>query len=52
MVPARIRKLATGHAMLEQIAEAMLAARGTLLEQFNKLRSSTLPATMKSAAGS
>jgi transposase len=34
---ARIRKLATGRAMLEQIAEAMLTARATLLEQFNKL---------------
>jgi|SRR6185295_2898661 transposase len=42
------RKLASGHAMLEQVAEAMLAARPTLLEQFNKLHK----ATTKSAAGS
>src|SRR5499427_6430805 len=33
---ARIRELVTGHPMLEQIAEAMLAARAALLEQFNK----------------
>jgi len=39
---ARIRKLASGHAMLEQIAEAMLAARATLLEQFNKLHKAVL----------
>src|SRR6516225_4116006 len=39
---ARIRKLVTGHAMLEQIAEAMLAARATLLEQFNKLHKAVL----------
>ena len=38
----RIRKLVTGHAMLEQIAEAMLAARATLLEQFNKLHKAVL----------
>src|SRR5262245_25313067 len=34
---ARIRKLVTAHAMLEQIAAAMLAARTTLLIQFKKL---------------
>jgi len=39
---ARIRKLASGHAMLDQIAEAMLAARATLLEQFNKLHKAVL----------
>ena len=39
---ARIRKLVTGHAMLEQIAEAMLAARATLLNQFKKLHKAVL----------
>jgi len=39
---ARIRKLVTGHAMLEQIAEAMLTARATLLTQFNKLHKAVL----------
>src|SRR5262249_51577515 len=39
---ARIRKLVTGHPMLEQIAEAMLAARATLLKQFNKLHKAVL----------
>jgi hypothetical protein len=39
---ARIRKLVTGHAMLEQVAEAMLAARATLLVQFNKLHKAVL----------
>src|SRR5258705_5691381 len=39
---ARIRKLVTGHAMLNQIAEPMLAARATLLIQFNKLHKSVL----------
>ena len=34
---ARIRELVTGHPMLEQIAEAMLAARAMLLEQYKKL---------------
>ena len=38
----RIRELVTGHPMLEQIAEAMLAARATLLEQFNKLHKAVL----------
>jgi transposase len=38
----RIRELVTGHAMLEQIAEAMLAARATLLSQFNKLHKAVL----------
>jgi transposase len=38
----RIRKLITGHPMLEQIAEAMLVARATLLEQFNKLHKAVL----------
>jgi transposase len=33
----RIRELVIGHPMLEQIAEAMLAARAASLEQFNKL---------------
>jgi transposase len=36
-VEARIRGLVTGHAMLEQIAKAMLTARSTLLTEFNKL---------------
>jgi transposase len=44
---ARIRKLVTGHAMLEQIAEAMLAARATLLEQFNKLHKAVLDIARK-----
>jgi transposase len=39
---ARICKLVTGHAMLERIAEAMLAARATLLTQFNKLHKAVL----------
>src|SRR5215468_3531910 len=39
---ARIRELVTGHPMLEQIAEAMLAARAMLLEQFNKLHKAVL----------
>jgi transposase len=39
---ARIRKLVTGHATLEQIAEAMLPARNTLLTQFNKLHKAVL----------
>jgi transposase len=39
---ARIRKLVSGHAMLEQVAEAMPAARPTLLEQFNKLHKAVL----------
>ena len=39
---ARIRKLVTGHTMLEQIAEAMLAARATLLSQFKKLHKAVL----------
>jgi transposase len=38
----RIRELVTGHAMLEQIAEAMLSARITLLIQFNKLHKAVL----------
>jgi transposase len=38
----RIRKLVAGHAMLEQIAEAMLVARATVLEQFNKLHKAVL----------
>jgi transposase len=38
----RIRKLVSGHAMLTQIAEAMLAARTTLLAQFNKLHKAVL----------
>src|SRR5215472_16390754 len=39
---ARIRELITGHPMLEQIAEAMLAARAALLEQFKKLHKAVL----------
>src|SRR5262245_37986564 len=39
---ARIRKLVTAHPMLEQIAEAMLAARATLLKQFKKLHKAVL----------
>jgi transposase len=39
---ARIRELVSGHATLEQIAEAMLAARATLLSQFNKLHKAVL----------
>src|SRR5262245_8128360 len=39
---ARIRELVTGHPMLEQIAEAMLAARAALLEQFKKLHKAVL----------
>jgi transposase len=39
---ARIRELATGHAMLEQIAEAMLSARAALLTEFNKLHKAVL----------
>ena len=39
---ARIRKLVTAHAMLEQIAAAMLAARTTLLSQFKKLHKAVL----------
>src|SRR5215467_708815 len=38
----RIRELITGHAMLTQIAEAMLSARNTLLIQFNKLHKAVL----------
>ena len=39
---ARIRGLVTGHAMLEQIAEAMLSVRSTLLTEFNKLHKAVL----------
>jgi transposase len=38
----RIRKLVTGHAMLEQIAQAMLAARSTLRTEFNNLHKAVL----------
>jgi len=38
----RIRKLVTGHATLELIAEAMLVARAALLKQFNKLHKAVL----------
>jgi len=38
----RIRELATGHATLKEIAAAMLAARATLLTQFNKLHKAVL----------
>jgi transposase len=41
-VEARIRGLVTGHAMLEQIAKAMLAARSALLTEFNKLHKAVL----------
>jgi len=33
----RIRELITGHATLSTIAEALLAARGTLFKQWQKL---------------
>jgi len=33
----RMRELVVGHAMLSTIAEALLAARGTLFEQWQKL---------------
>jgi len=39
---ARIRELVTSHPMLEEIAEAMLAARAALLEQFKKLHKAVL----------
>jgi transposase len=35
--PNRIRELVAGHATLSSIAEALLAARGTLFEQCQKL---------------
>jgi transposase len=38
----RLRKLIAGHAMLTQIADAMLAARTALLTQFNKLHKAVL----------
>jgi transposase len=38
----RIRELVAGHAMLEQIADAMLSARATLRTQFNKLHKAVL----------
>jgi transposase len=38
----RIRKLVTGHATLELIAEAMSVARAALLKQFNKLHKAVL----------
>jgi transposase len=38
----RIHKLVTGHAVLTQIAEAMLAARTALLTEFNKLHKAIL----------
>jgi len=41
-IEARIRELVTGHPMLERIAEAMLAARAMLLEQFKKLHKAVL----------
>src|SRR5262245_39730824 len=44
---ARIRELVTGHPMLQQIAEAMLAARATLLELFNKLHKAVLQIARK-----
>ena len=34
---ARIRELVAGHATLSVVAEALLAARGTLFEQWQKL---------------
>jgi transposase len=39
---ARIRELVAGQAMLERIAEAMLAARATLRAEFNKLHKAVL----------
>jgi transposase len=39
---ARIRELVAGQAMLERIAEAMLAARATLRAEFNKLHRAVL----------
>jgi hypothetical protein len=33
----RIRELVAGHATLSTVAEALLAARGTLFEQWQKL---------------
>ena len=39
---ARVRELATGQAMLEQIVDAMLAARTTLRTQFNLLHKAVL----------
>lgn len=39
---ARIRELVSGRAMLERIAEAMLAARATLRAEFNKLHKAVL----------
>jgi transposase len=44
---AHIRKLVAGHPLLEQIAEAMLAARATLLEQFKKLHKAVLDIARK-----
>jgi transposase len=38
----RVRKLVLGHAMLMQIADAMLTARVTLLAEFNKLHKAVL----------
>jgi transposase len=38
----RIRELIAGHAMLEQIADAMLSARAALRTQFNKLHKAVL----------
>jgi hypothetical protein len=35
--PNRIRELVAGHTTLSTIAEALLAARGTLFEQWQKL---------------
>src|SRR5262249_30992576 len=41
-VEARIRELATGHATLERIADAMLSARATLKAQYEKLHKAVL----------
>jgi transposase len=43
----RIRELVTGHAMLEQIVDAMLPARKALLDQFTKLHKAVLDIVRK-----
>jgi len=44
---ARIRELVTGHPMLTQITDAMLAARATLLTEFSKLDKAVLAIARK-----
>ena len=41
-LPARVRELAAGHAMLERIVEPMLAAREAIWCEFNKLHREVL----------